>query len=67
MGKTSAAVKNRYNTKAYDRFTLIFKKGDKEKVKAHAESKGMSLNGYINELIQIDMENNIKLNTFFNK
>lgn len=30
-------------------------KGQRDKIKAHAESKGMSLNGYINELIRRDM------------
>ena len=30
-------------------------KGQRDKIKAHAESKGMSLNGYINELIKKDM------------
>lgn len=55
MGKTSAASKNKYAAKAYDRVGLILKKGQKDVVKKHAESKGMSLNGYINYLIDKDM------------
>ena len=47
MGKTSAAVKNRYNEKAYDRINLTVPKGEKEVIKAHAESKGESVNAFI--------------------
>ena len=35
--KTSAAVKNRYNDKKYDRINLTVPKGEKEKIKAHAD------------------------------
>lgn len=45
----------RYNAKAYDRVELKLYKGQKEQVKAFAESRGMSLNGYINKLIADDM------------
>lgn len=33
-------------------------KGDKEKIRTHAESKGMSLTAYIKHLIEIDMNKN---------
>ena len=56
MGKTSAASKNKYAAKTYDRITTLVKKGEKETIKAHAESKGMSLNAYINDLIEKDMK-----------
>lgn len=56
MSKTSAAVKNRYNDKAYDRINLTTVKGDKEKIKAHAESRGESVNGFINRAIKETME-----------
>ena len=55
MGKTSTASKNKYNAKAYDQLRVIVKKGDKDKIKAHAESLGLSLNAYINKLIEEDM------------
>ncbi len=55
MGKTSAAVKNRYAAKTYDQVRLLVKKGQKEQIQAHAESKGMSINGYLNSLIAADM------------
>lgn len=56
MGKTSAEVKNRYNKKAYDRIELVVPKGDKEVIKAHAESKGESVNGFIQRAIKETME-----------
>lgn len=56
MGKTSAAVKNKWNDKAYDRINLTVPKGEKDKIKAYAESKGKSVNGYIYDLIQKDMK-----------
>lgn len=54
MGKTSAASKNKYNEKAYDRITLVVPKGMKEIYRNRAEDKGMSLNAYINKLLESD-------------
>lgn len=45
----------KYNAKAYDRIEIKVPKGEKEKIKAHAESLGMSLNAYIVGLIERDM------------
>lgn len=56
MGKTSAAVKNKYNEKAYDRIALIVKKGQKEIIKAQAEKQGISINAYITKLIEKDID-----------
>lgn len=56
MGKTSAAVKNKYAAKAYDRIQLIVKKGKKDEIKAFAENQGYSLNGFINEAIEEKMQ-----------
>lgn len=47
---------NEFIAEKYDRFTLTFPKGMKEKYKEYAENKGISLNSYINELIRKDME-----------
>ena len=55
MGKTSTATKNAWNAKAYDQLRVIVKKGQKDQIAAHAASKGMSLNAYINALIAADM------------
>ena len=41
----------RYNAKAYDEIKVRVSKGDKEKVKAHAESRGESVNGFIRRAI----------------
>ena len=57
MGKTSSKVKDRYNAKTYDEIKLRVYKGEKEKIKAHAESRGESVNGFITRLIKDAMEN----------
>ena len=52
MGKTSAAVKNRYAAKAYDRLQIIVKKGTKSELQAAAEKQGDSLNAYIKKAVR---------------
>ena len=47
MGKTSSAVKNRYNAKVYDRVLLAIPKGMKNEWKARAEENGESLTRFI--------------------
>ena len=51
MGKTSNAVKDKYNAKAYDDIRLRVPKGKKEQIQAFAESNGETVNGMINRLI----------------
>lgn len=46
---------NKYVAEKYDRFTATFPKGKKEEYRVHAEKKGLSLNGLINELIENDV------------
>ena len=53
--KTSSAVKQRYNEKAYDRLAITIPKGQKQAVEARAQGKGQSVNGYVNGLIRADM------------
>ena len=55
MAKSQTIASNKYNAKAYDRVSLMLPKGKKEVVREYAESKGLSLNGYINKLIIDDM------------
>lgn len=55
MGKTSSAVKDRYNSKAYDDIRIRVPKGQKAVVQTHAEAKGLSTNGLVNELLKADM------------
>lgn len=41
----------KYNATNYDRIELRVEKGQKDIIKVHAESKGESLNGFINRAI----------------
>ena len=62
MSEAKKKANRKYNEKAYDQLKIVVKKGEKDIIKAYAESIGKSLNGYINELIISDMESNgIKL------
>lgn len=47
---------NKWMANNKDRITIVVNKGEKAKIKAHAEKNGMSLNAYIVELIERDME-----------
>lgn len=51
---TNKAVQ-KYSKKAYSVITVRVKKGQEEQIKSFAESRGLSLNGYINKLIADDM------------
>lgn len=42
----------KYNEKAYDRIALTVKKGEKDRLKSHAEQQGETLNGFINRAIE---------------
>lgn len=55
QSKAHQKASNKYNAKAYDRINVNVKKGERDKIKAYAESKGLSLNAYINKLIADDM------------
>ena len=55
-GKASAASKNKWNAKAYDRINLTVSKGKKEIIHAHAEAVGASVNAFINRAIDEAME-----------
>lgn len=48
MGKTSSAVKNRYNAKAYDQIPIRVPKGRKADIDAYAKAHGESVNGLVN-------------------
>lgn len=56
MGRTSSAVKDRYNAKAYDEIKVRVVKGQKNVVQAHAEARNESVNGFINRAISETME-----------
>lgn len=44
-GKTD--YKNKWQSENCERISLVVKKGRKDEIKAHAESKGESLNGFM--------------------
>ena len=45
---------------AYDRINLAVPKGEKDKIKSHAESRGESVNGFIKRAIDETMERDEK-------
>lgn len=47
MADRKAKWQNDYIAKAYDRINLTVPKGEKEKIRAHAESRGESVNAFI--------------------
>lgn len=52
MGKTSSAVKNRYNAKAYDQLPIRVPKGRKGTIEEYAKKEGISINGLVNRLLR---------------
>ncbi len=55
-GTPQTRAKNKYNAKAYDSLRIVVKKGGKDIIKAHAESNGESINGFVNRAIIETME-----------
>lgn len=56
QGKASTRAKNKYNAANYDSLRIVVPKGKKDKIKAYAESKGESINGFVNRAIDEAME-----------
>lgn len=55
MGKTSAAVKNRYNSGAYDRINYIVPAGGRAAIQAAAADAGQSVTQYITQAVNARM------------
>lgn len=55
-GKATTRAKNKYNAANYDNLRIVIPKGRKADVEAHAESRGLSVNGLVNELLREDMK-----------
>lgn len=51
MGSASTKAKNKYNAANYERIYIMVSKGQKDKIKAHADSMGESVNGFVNRAI----------------
>ena len=59
MAKYSDAQKEataRYNNKAYDRIDVVVPKGQRDVIKAFAASQGKSLNRFICDAIEVQMQ-----------
>lgn len=56
VSKAQQKAVNKYMKENYDRVNLTVAKGKKEQIKAHAESKGESVNAFINRAIDETME-----------
>ena len=56
VSKAQQKAVNKYMKENYDRINLTVPKGSKEAIKAHAESKGESVNGFISRAIEETME-----------
>lgn len=54
--KAQQKAVNKYMAANYDRINLTVEKGKKDIIKEHAESKGESVNGFINRCINETME-----------
>lgn len=57
---TNKAVQ-KYNKKAYDDLRIRVKKGEGDKIKAHAQSKGESLNSFVTRAIKEAIERDNKI------
>lgn len=60
LSESQKKANQKYCAKAYDQVKILVPKGQREKIKAHAESNGESLNGYVNRLISNDMGDKLK-------
>ena len=60
MGNAATRAKNKYNAENYERISLSVPKGEKNMIKAHAESMGESVNGFINRAIENQIKNDKK-------
>ena len=55
-GKTSYASIKKYEDKTYDKLLLRVHKGEREKIKAAADARGLSVNQFIIKAIAAEME-----------
>jgi predicted DNA binding CopG/RHH family protein len=58
-GFNQISYQNDFIKKNYDRINLTVPKGKKEVIKKRADSLGKSVNEYINQLIDSDMQSNV--------
>ena len=56
VSKAQQKAVNKYVKSNYDRVNVTFPKGRKDTIKSHAETRGESVNGFINRAIDETME-----------
>ena len=56
VSKAQQKAVTKYVKNKYDRFGLTMPKGDLDVIKAHAEARGESVNGFVNRAISEAME-----------
>ena len=56
VSKAQQKATNKWIEKTYDRINLTVPKGQKDTIKAHAEARGESVNGFINRAVKEVME-----------
>jgi len=60
---TSPEVKNRWNSKHYDRMAVVIPKGSRDEINAAAQRRGMSTSAYVRSLLLRDMQANGDIST----
>ena len=60
VSKAQQKAVNKYMAANYDRINLTVTKGQRDTIKAHAEARSESVNGFINRAITETMERDTK-------
>ena len=55
ISEAQKRASRKYDRKAYDRILVLFKKGDKDRIRIAAEMDGKSVNGYITSVVMKDV------------
>ena len=55
MSNTSAAVRNKWNAKNYDRINVTVPKGMRDMISRYAEGQGVTVNQLINTLLASEL------------
>lgn len=58
--KKASVYKNKYNASHYDNLRIVVPKGTKDIIKAHADKKGETINGFVKRAINETMERDNK-------
>lgn len=61
MAQRKAKWQNDYIAKTYDRVTVLVAKGDKERIRGHAEERGESINAFVNRAIESQIQRDKEL------